>query len=277
MKLLKFALFLVFLLLGFQVFSQDVIKLKDGRKINAVITEINDYEIKYHEYNDPNKLIFSISRGLVDEVKFEYGKVIKESERQMNDEAYYVNDKISNIKLNFTALGGAVTVLTYERAIDQFSSIEGSVKLNGLGVNNDLDKEGFGLNVGYKVKAGRIFKARSDYRPNHILHGSYFRPGIGFNLVSSINQFSYNSYSYFNFGLDYGKQWILNNILSIDLYIGYNYFLGSAKNRAQGGDDFNDFEFADGDLVGGNNIALSYGLRLGILFEKNKKSKKARR
>ncbi len=266
-----------FIVLGSGLFAQDVIRLNTGKKINAKILEINDYEIKYHEYNDPNKLVFTISRALIKEIKFEYGKVIEQTEPG-NDEGYYLNDHNSNVKINFTAIANAVTILTYERSLNMFSSFEGSVKINGLGINNNAKKDGFGLNVAYKIKAKSVFKNRGQYRPDHLLHGGYFRLNLGYNNVSSQLRFSNSNYNYnyVNFGLDWGKQWVLQNAIVIDLFIGYHYFGGSIKNVTSG-DVRKDFEFTDGDLFGSDNTALSIGLRFGVLFGKNQNNSGKRR
>lgn len=263
--------------------SQDRIVLKNGDKIDCTIRELSDTEVKYTEIKDANQIIFSISRGQVREIKFAYGKTIEEKPDAIN-ESYYFDDKKSNLKINFTALAGNATILTYERAINSFSSFEVTPKIIGLGFNNDdfEDRSGFGLDLGYKMKLGSIFK-KSSYRPDHILHGSYLRinGGYAYSTKESTTNFIYKETKNFaHFGLDLGKQWILQNTLSLDLFGGFHYFGGSFKAEDEFGDrGFNNDEFQHGDLWGDETVAVSFGLRVGFLFEKYGKStnKKNRR
>jgi len=261
-------------------FAQDIIIKKDGDKVKAKIVEINDTQIKYYEFRDINNLLFTLDRALIKEIKFESGTKYKE-ERPGISEVYYAEDNIHNVKLNFLAIGGGDLILTFERAIDAGSSWEATFKLYGLGDGaGSQDQSGVGLNVGYKLKFGNLFKNSNEYRPKHILHGGYFRPILGFSSSTSKFDFGRNNTreekdSYAHFGVDLGKQWILRNAVSIDLYLGFHYYGGSFTSDDPNADRFdiyNDVE--NGDIVGGDNRALTFGLRLGGLFSKKGIAKK---
>lgn len=272
----------IFLMTVSSLSAQDQIILKNGDKIDCTIKELSDSEVKYIEIEDANQVIFSINRGQVREIKFSYGKVIEE-EPDAFSEAYYVDDHRSNLKLSFLAIASNATILTYERSINPYSSWELSAKFLGLGFSDELNEKGFGLDVAYRIKL-KSLSNKNGYRPDHLLHGGYLRAAGGVAVTSE-------EYSIFNapsesvnrtlvhMGLDLGKQWIIQNRVSLDLFFGFHYF-GRSNDRVtiNGIDEFFEDSFNHGDLAGINTIAFATGFRVGILFEKNGGSnKKAKR
>jgi len=276
------------LLFSGNLFSQDVITKKDGKKIKVIIKEISDTEIKYVDYRDVEGVVFVMNRALIREIKFSYGEKVEE-EAPGQDAAYFVDDNNQNIKLNFTAINVGYTILTYERAFDPNSSMEVSLKIPGLGVRRNISSlRGIGLTLGYKLKIGSVFK-NDGYRPDHILHGGYFRFVGGFIHSERVDSGSRSNrktiYSAGHLGLDFGKQWVIRDRAVIDIYLGYHYYGGGGKREVNGAtfDDFFEDELRGGDLVGLNNNAFSIGLRVGGLFgnygkaEKKKKKRKKKR
>lgn len=277
-------LLLTFLLMGLYgsaAYTQDIIIKKDGEKVKAKIVEINDTQIKYYEFRDINNLLFTMDRALIKEIKFETGTKYKEEQPGSSD-LYYLEDRINNLKVNFPALGGGHLVLTFERAIDPGSSWEGTFKLYGLGSDDFRDRSGFGLYGGYKLKFGNIFKKSNEYRPRHLLHGGYFRPVLGYSYskatFSDISNRLSETDSYIHFGIEIGKQWILRNTISIDLYAGFHYFGGSFTTNDPNADIFRRAaDIEDADIAGGDNRAISFGWRVGGLFGKRSIGKDKKR
>jgi hypothetical protein len=253
--------------------AQDIIILKDGKRIEAKIIEVSDYEIRYNEWDDPNGIVFTVDRAMIKEIRYSFGRRETQEDPEENT-LYYFEDRINNLKINFTALGGATTVLLYERGLSPHSGIEGYIKLNGVGFNNDNEKSGFGLGAGYKVKIGSLFK-KDSYRPKHYLAGWYFKPGIGFNAVNA-DRGQYESYNYVHFGFDIGHQWVFRNSISLDMFMGFHYYGGSFDERGSG-DIFFEDDFADGNIAGADNVAWMYGIRVGFVFGSEDDKKKKRR
>lgn len=265
MKIILSACFALFL--GNAAMAQDVIVLKNGEKISCTIKELSDSQVKYIEIEDANELLFTLNRGQVREIKFAYGKVIEEQPDGVN-EAYYTDDNRSNLKLNFLAIGADAFILTYERAINHYSSWEVTPKIIGIGFNDNIDDSGFALDFGYKIKLKSISN-KNDYRPDHLMHGSYLRIASGIGFTSSETFFSTRSANIIHFGLDLGKQWIIQNRIALDLYAGIHYYGGSFERTYNGQTDiYSDESFTHGDLGGSEKIAASFGLRIGVLFEK---------
>lgn len=272
--------FLFSLCLAFKVNAQDIIIKKNGDKVKAKILEINDTQVRYNEFRDINNLVFTLDRALIKEIRFETGTKYKEEQPGLED-GYFAEDRINNLKLNFGAIGGGNIILTFERAIAASSSWESTVKFYGLGTADQYSKEsGFGLNVGYKMKTGNLFKKSGEYRPKHILHGGYFRPVLGFSYKKEEYDYDFgdkatSTSSYVHFGLDLGTQFIIQNSLSLDLYVGFHYLGGSFTYK----DSFSDRQstsgyIQDGDLFGDNSRAISFGFRVGGLFTKRGITKK---
>ena len=278
MKLcIKSALLIALWILGVgnnELAAQDIIIKKDGTKIWTKIVEISDTKIKYYQYQDQGGLLFTMDRALIREIEFEGGMDYKE-EAPGADPAYYVDDKRNNIKLNFIGFSTNTLSLTYERSISPSMAYEIDFKLFGLGINDDFDDDGgFGIGGAFKIKTGSIFKG-DGYRPNHLLHGGYIRPRLGFGrredtywTSSSNRTFSQN---YIHYGFDFGKQWIFSNIMSLDIFTGFHYYSDWQSGIDNTGIDryFND-EIFDGDLFGSDNFLISFGIRVGGLFGKSK-------
>lgn len=273
-KNIQLSILFVFAFFGLSqsVTAQDEIIKKNGKKMSVWIKEVSDTQIKYVEVGDPNEIVFTIDRVLVKSVEFSYGKKMKTEGGEYSEE-YFYDDKCHNLKINFFAVRGNDIIMTYERALTPQTSIETTIKMLGFPFfdnNNGSDDKGIGIDVGYKMKLKSLFKKDGTFRPEHLLHGSYIKPVIGFhgfNNESSFSGATRTSYRLINLGLDIGKQWILNKTISMDLFIGFHYYGGSEKRTVNGiTDDVGFNGFAIGDLAGDGNSAISFGLRLGYLF-----------
>ena len=275
---MKKAFAILFIVFGFIfIQAQDVIVKKDDSKMNVIIKEVGDKTIKYVEPKDPNGIIFTMDRALIKEIKFSYGKKMAVKNPETN-EVYYAEDKINNFTLNFTALGGNTLGLGYERAIKPGQSVFAELKIYGAGIKLESEKSrsGFGLDVAYRLKMKSLFNA-NDYRPKHLLHGSYFSPVLGFSTGkfeyndNYYNDASYNEYkhSIVHFGLQFGKEWILQNTMSIDASLGFHYYAGNAEQNEK---SFEPVRL--GNMIGNQKKLFSFNLRIGILGGKKGLSNK---
>lgn len=278
----KLILILVSILAYQSTIAQDVIQQNDGKRLKVKITELADGYVKFYHFEDPDKVEIKMNRSLIKEIKFEYGRKEQTIEPGLN-EAYFVNDKRNNIKLNFLGIAGGSTILSYERGLNPFSSVEGSVKLHGVGVGDEAkNKSGFGIEGAYKMKFGKLF-GKGDYRPKHLLNGFYLKPGLGFSAAktkvwvgssyntvtnTTTNIYSDKEYNYFHGGLDIGKQWILNNKLSLEPYAGLHYYGGKNEEKDSPCQSCAEqFSISDGNMSGSRNSAGRFGINIGYLFK----------
>ncbi len=284
LKIMTIAFFFSFA----NAFAQDIITKKDGTTLEVIIKEVENNIIKYVDFNDPNGVVFSIDKAFVSNVEFKYGKSL-EVKNTEGDLLYYTDDKINNIMFNFLAFGSNTLGLAYERAIKPGQSVLGEMKIYGLGIpSKNIDRSGFGLDVAYRLKTKALLRGDA-YRPKHILHGAYFSPVIGFSMGdTTYNNYYYgydgsssNTHTYTlehavaHFGIQYGKQWILQNKLSIDGSLGFHYYTGSFD-----GDIDRDGYYYDskplrlGNMIGNANKLFSFNLRIGFLVGKESIVKK---
>lgn len=277
---------LTLLAIGSTVSAQDIITKKDGKKIRAHILEISDTKIKYNDFGDRGGLVFTLNRATIREIEFETGSTLEEAPPG-TDASYYVDDKVNNLKINFTSFGNETLGFTYERSLNPTTSIEADLNIYGVGIEGDNNfGGGIGLALGYKVKLGNIFKG-DEYRPKHVLHGGYLRPKVGLHFrraqayvwngqTSSMRDIGTKRFG--ALGLELGKQWIFSNSLSLDVYFGFHYYAEGGGSLE--GSDVNYYNEAQlGDMWGDENRAGSFGIKVGYLFGTKgmQKGKRSRR
>jgi hypothetical protein len=269
---------LIILLASFiNLSSQDIIITKDGEKHEVKIKEITDTVVKYNDYRDIGGIIFTMSRGLISEIQYEFGKIVVETEPVAN-ELFFIDDKVNNLKFSFTALLSNVLSLTYERSLTPGSSIEATIKFQGISINDEVeDYSGYGFNLGYKLKFNNLFSAGQGYRPGHILSGGYIRPNAGFDIVNEdFVSFRDESYTMGNIGLDFGIQWVIQNSLSLEIFGGPHFYSRSLKD-SQVDLGYSD-PFANGEFFGvTSGLGASFGFRMGYVFGKKKQELPARK
>jgi len=222
---------LAFIGINHSIDAQDVITKNNGKKITVHIKEVTDTQIKYIEVGDPNEIIFTMDRVLIKSVEFSYGKKMKKESGEYTDE-YFYDDKANNLKINFLAIRLNSVIMTYERALTPQTSLETSIKILGFDFFGDSpNTSGVGLDFGYKMKLKGLFKKDGSYRPQHLLHGSYVKPMLGFHFFNDESRYSSRrtEFRLINLGLDFGKQWILNKTLSLDVHLGFHYYGGSER------------------------------------------------
>lgn len=253
--------------------AQDTIKKKNGEVLKVVVKEINDTQIKYYHFDDPNQVLFTLDRMMVTDINFSYGKKYKEKEPIMTDD-YFVEDADMALKLSMSGLWWNSAILSFDKAISPKSGYQISAKLFGIGFgpgsNSFEDVSGFGLELGYRLKFGGLKKKKWEYRPKHLLEGSYIMPIIGFNSITNETEYRTNEFNVVHLGFNFGKQRVVQNLIIIDYYAGFSFFGGSQKRRIDGNWDevFESGQLSAGDVFGSKNIAVSLGLKMGLAFGK---------
>lgn len=268
--------------------AQDILTKKDGTQIKVIIKEVTKNTIKYVDFNDPNGVVFTIDKVLLSDVKFAYGKDLDVKNPEENP-LYFSEDKVNNILLNFSAFGGNTLGIAYEKAFKLGKSYMIEAKIYGIGIKpeRETNRSGFGLSFSYRLKTGSLFN-KDTYRPDHILHGAYFAPVIGFSSGKNTNNdlyYSYNnndlpntvSHNLVHFGLEYGKQWVLQRKVTIDYSFGFHYYLGKDGSSSSNNDTTYYYEYSPiqlGNMVGSNQKLFSFNLRVGFLTGEKQRIKK---
>jgi hypothetical protein len=281
----KFTISILLCLFALNLNAQDIILKKNGEKLTVVIKEVSPISIKYYNYKDPNQVLFTIDKTLINKINFAYGNKLK-IENPENDPYYFSDNRTNNLLVNFSSFTSNTLGISYEKALKQRQSVLVELKIYGLGNKGILEKHrnGVGLDVAYRLKIKSLFK-KPQYKPKHILSGSYFSPIIGFSTGTIVTKpliidnddttapDSYTtSHTVAHFGLQYGRQWIIENLFSIDTSIGYHYYLGSVTDKSLGSNSNRSLRL--GNMIGNENVLLSFNLRVGFLFGRKTFTKK---
>jgi hypothetical protein len=263
----KLYFLLVFSFFFLSGFSQDIIVKKDGTKMQVIVKEITDKQIKFVDYKDPDGVVFTIDKVLVKEVIMKTGMKIKPEAPEEN-EWYFSDDKINLYSVDFLAFGSGVLSLGYERALVPGKSYFLRLNIYGLGIpRENISKSGAGFMGGYRYRLGSFFNP-SSYRPYHVLNGMYVEPIGGFSFGSvkftpdyywSEEEKTYNHAILF-FGIGGGDQLVIQRTFVVDFSLGFMYYLGQ--------DDKGPIRA--GTIYGAKNILFFLEFRIGMLGGKQR-------
>lgn len=182
----------------------------------------------------------------------------------------YESQKKGIIKMEFFSPLTGNTTFGYERYIKDWVSWEAKVGIIGLGVDNqDMNARGILLKAGPKFKLNPDFVTR-DLRGSHLLSGKYIRP----ELITSIyneDQIEYTSngdiktrknFSSFAIMINYGRQFILADIMSLDYHIGLGYGFDNVNSEFSG-----KYHYGHSQADKSFPIAISVGFTIGVLIK----------
>ena len=252
------------------VSALDIIIQKNNDSIFCKIKEIGLVEIKYLLPDKSQDIVFVIARDDVTKVVFENGKEMT-FKQEMTDRGNYTDNKQNAIKVDlFAPLLNTSFEISYEHSLGPGKSWEGSLGIIGLGDDvMEISPKGVYTKFGYKFIKSPDFYLRG-MRYAHILKGSYIKPEV------ALSVFSYTPKSYDYFGstqsgnrknviggavqIVFGKQWVYNNRIAVDTYWGVGYGISDVG-------DSNKTQHYAFQLFGKSfPLAMSYGIRLGLLF-----------
>ncbi len=184
----------------------------------------------------------------------------------------YETQKKSIIKMEFFSPLTGHTTFGYEKYIKDWFSWEAKVGFIGLGVepDNNTDPSGFLLRGGPKFKLNPDFATR-DLRGTHLLSGKYIKPEIVLSVYNEdVTDFtsggteftSRESFRSVAFLINYGRQHVLADIMSIDWHVGIGYGFDNYDMEDEG-------KYHHSHTNGTNDfpIAVSAGFTIGLLLK----------
>lgn len=287
------------------ILAQDTIVKKNGQIIISKVTEIGPTEIKYKDWNNLEGPIYVIYREEVRKIKYENGKeeIIMPDLYSTNQEAQIIN-KTQAAKIGFFAPLNNHIELGYERMIKMTTNLETKIGIIYpfiKEISNYDDIRGGYLKVGIKYLLGQDYYIKG-MRFVHPLKGSYVKtemiycyfkkydvtvghvhqqnPQYGYLIYTSVQgDVAYNTGA---INLIYGRQFILGNLLTLDLYVGLGYGIMGYKitdyNKNLGPVDFDRFldptnYFAYLYMGKRFPLTLTGGIALGYIFGSGKDEK----
>lgn len=287
----------ILLLIGFGANAQDKIYRQNGDIINSKVIEVGEDAIKYKEFDNPDGPIYSVDPDRVSKIVFENGKVHKVT-KDINkfDKEVYIGQRERIIKFNFFAPLMGYSEVSYQQNVKVGQSWQASLGIIGAGKQREVSYDYMG-NAIYSKQGGLFgsFGYRFNNVPNyitrgsrlsHIMHGSYIQPTLYLGYYSE-NTATYGYYggsrvekvgtTFGNIQMEFGKQWVFSNRLSLDLYVGLGIgFDNKAKKTPSDTGDFTYYSFNYAAMRVGKSPGFGFtnGVKIGYLFDWSKSKKK---
>jgi hypothetical protein len=296
----KLSLSVLLLLMAVISFAQDKIYTKmQEQPIEGEVIEVSVNEVKYKPVDRPLPII-TIDKQDVIKIVYKNGQVMMIN-NPLKDYSVYSDQHKWNLKVSLLSPLVGHTQFFLERSMKPGRSIEYELNIIGLGKNqrmydefytgrHKLDAMGAGVGIGLKLLRLPDY-VNGQVRLRHIMQGSYIKPAISLNVYGR-NFADYDGgterklvYAV-NPNITLGKQWILDNTVSIDIYatLGYSFDNVRANQKEvlndagvvvdfQDNVPFNGFgytRFGSSDF----GLSLGAGIRVGYLFDFKKKDVK---
>jgi len=266
--------------------SQDTLFKKVGDPIICKVTEIGEDEVKYKMLDNADGPTYSIAAAKLKYIRLKNGTEHRFTESEMlatGADSKTLNKKNAIKIAPFSPLFGTIT-LGYERVQKFGLHWEGEVGIIGMGSTDNFNKnqKGAWFYGGPKMLLRNETYTKGE-RYYHFLHGTYFRPELGFEyqtgrervFTSNMDRIDAN-YTLVHLGLmlNIGKQWVIADIMTLDIWLG----LGMASNnlnydKKEIRTNYDLFEGIRSRAVEssmGNNGEIGFsgqaGVKLGVIF-----------
>jgi hypothetical protein len=282
---------LIIMLSGKLMAQSDTIIYKNKEKLLCKVIEISETDIRFKKETNPMGPIYSVDRNKISEIRFSNGQVEQIVQDEMSaNQSQEILDKRRVIKFEPFGLVGGRVVLGYEKVLKVGINLE--VKAGY--VNSSIGYKGYTnyFTQGAFIKPGIKFLLGTDYyykgvKYTHPLRGHYIRfDGLfSFFTIHDIQANIYNpvyGYQVYNgktdqreiaYGMliNYGRQIILGNIVTLDYFVG----VGIAGHSTSYTDnsvavyrnyDLTNNRYFSHTQIGSLPIAFNGGLALGILM-----------
>ncbi len=289
MKTKTLSILAFLMIVSFGAKSQDFIYKKNREILKVKLIEVGTEEIKYKDFDNPDGPTFSIEKDKVSKIEMENGDIMEmKTTDRFEDPDYYTDQHKNAIKWSFTSILFNHLDFSYERSLTPSTSFEVGIGFTGIGFDpRKLDPELARSPLGVSFRGGYKFKRSPDYylpkmRYGHLLKGGYIKPELVLSLYQEdVNYYDHtnpseftterNSVASFAFIINFGKQWVLNDRLAVDMYFGIGY--GGTNSKTYKSLAENDSGVANGALsqygyllIPVVPVVFTGGLSLGYVF-----------
>lgn len=232
-------LFITLIAASFGISAQDIIVKTDSTKVEAKITEISDFEIKYYDWDNQSGPLFIIAVDKIAYVKFANGKITNYSNHvnslSTDLDAAAINRK-NILKVSpFSPMTGHLD-FEYERVFSKRMTCVSEVGIIGVNANKYADNKGLGVffSGGVRFYKGQEIREKNTFYNNNF-SGLYAQAKLGFEVYN----FDYNYWEQTSTGsaektqnenvvggsimLGLGKQWVFGGRVTIDVGAALGY------------------------------------------------------
>lgn len=219
--------------------AQDLIVKTDSTKVEAKITEISDFEIKYFDWDNLTGPLYIVAVDKIAYIKFANGKVTNYSSHvnslSTDVDAVAINRK-NILKVSPFSPVTSHLDFEYERVFSKRMSCVTEFGFIGVNANRNYDFEGFGAFVagGVRFYKGQEVRERNTYYNNNF-SGLYAQAKLGFEVynydysywtetaTSSAEKTQNENVVGGSIMLGLGKQWVFGGRVTIDLGGAFGY------------------------------------------------------
>ncbi len=232
-------LFITLIAASFGISAQDLIVKTDSTKVEAKITEISDFEIKYYDWDSQSGPLYIIAVDKIAYIKFANGKITKYSNHvnslSTDVDAAAINRK-NILKVSpFSPMTGHLD-FEYERVFSKRMSCVSEVGIIGVNANKYADNKGLGVffSGGVRFYKGQEIREKNTFYNNNF-SGLYAQAKLGFEVYN----FDYDYWEQTSTGsaektqnenvvggsimLGLGKQWVFGSRVTVDVGVALGY------------------------------------------------------
>ena len=232
-------LFITLIAASFGISAQDLIVKTDSTKVEAKITEISDFEIKYYDWDNQSGPLFIVAVDKIAYIKFANGKITNYS-NHVNSlgtdvDAAAINRK-NILKVSpFSPMTGHLD-FEYERVFSKRMTCVSEVGIIGVNANKYADNKGLGVffSGGVRFYKGQEIREKNTFYNNNF-SGLYAQAKLGFEVYN----FDYDYWEQTSTGsaektqnenvvggsimLGLGKQWVFGGRVTVDVGVALGY------------------------------------------------------
>jgi hypothetical protein len=232
-------LFITLIAASFGISAQDLIVKTDSTKVDAKITEISDFEIKYYEWDSQSGPLYILAVDKIAYIKFANGKITNYSNHvnslSTDVDAAAINRK-NILKVSpFSPMTGHLD-FEYERVFSKRMTCVSEVGIIGVNANKYADNKGLGVffSGGVRFYKGQEIREKNTFYNNNF-SGLYAQAKLGFEVYN----FDYNYWEQTSTGsaektqnenvvggsimLGLGKQWVFGGRVTVDVGVALGY------------------------------------------------------
>jgi hypothetical protein len=232
-------LFITLIAASFGISAQDLIVKTDSTKVEAKITEISDFEIKYYDWDNQSGPLFIVAVDKIAYIKFANGKITNYANHanslSTDVDAAAINRK-NILKVSpFSPMTGHLD-FEYERVFSKRMTCVSEVGIIGVNANKYADNKGLGVffSGGVRFYKGQEIREKNTFYNNNF-SGLYAQAKLGFEVYN----FDYNYWTQTDDGstevtqnenvvggsimLGLGKQWVFGGRVTVDVGVALGY------------------------------------------------------
>jgi hypothetical protein len=191
---------------------------------------------------------------------------------KFSDPQWFSHHRTMALKLSLTALSNSM-YLSLEKSFTPRWGAEVGLRIHSKS-NNDFfisDASGMGIELGGKFRVSNPYKIGKN-KIRHLLTGIYLKPTLGYSNKKETTFENNDQYQMFYGGLNTGLQFLIKDMLVIDLYAGVYLYTADGESTPLSGQFTIPYKVKpkEGDFTGENNFATSLGIKCGFLLGSRK-------